>query len=56
MAGADRDAYPLIYTGRALLVKVTHKHDKPGMVSNYVVLSFFIIDRFPGIPTIPDVS
>jgi hypothetical protein len=44
------DLYPLVYTGRALMVKITHIHDGPGMANFYVCLSFKIMDRWPGSP------
>ncbi len=41
--------HPLIYTGKALMCKITHIYGNKGMAKGYVVLSFQIIDRFPGI-------
>jgi hypothetical protein len=48
--GGVGDLYPLVYTGRALMVKITHIQDGRGLASFYVCLSFKIIDRWPGSP------
>ncbi len=46
MAGVG--VYPLVYTGQALMCKITHIYSGIGMAEGYVVLSFTIIDRWPG--------
>ena len=41
--------YPLVYTGSSLMCKITYIHSGFGMQSGHVVISFKIIDRFPGV-------
>ncbi len=42
------DFYPLVYTGRALMYKITDIHSGKFLADGYVALSFVIVDKFPG--------
>ena len=44
MHGSNKALFPLIYTGRHLLLKITHIHGGIGMEAGYVALSFKMLD------------